>query len=155
MDEPKTYQQSWAMIRNLWPDWEPNTTVVNLCFERWSKIHQDHLQESIKQHKWEPGGQYKEPKIHRIMDIYAMRTSKEWAVSEPGQNTWKCEGPTKEELEEWDRWADDVLADVTEEEVKEANALYPMKTKRFLAVAVDFIRKRKANPNHANEVVGR
>jgi hypothetical protein len=155
MEEQKTYTQSWAMLRNLWPDWEPNQTTINLCFERWSKIHQDHLQEAIKQHKWEAGGQYKEPKIHRIMDIYAMRTSKEWAVSEPGQNTWKCEGPTKEELEEWDRWADDVLADVTEEEVKEANALYPMKTKRFLAVAVDFIRKRKANPNHANEVVGR
>lgn len=154
MEEAKTYQQSWAMIRNLWPDWEPNTTTINLCFERWNQLHQDQLQEAIKAHKWEAGGQYKEPKIHRIMEIYGQRTSKEWAVSVPGQREWKCEGPTQEELDEWDRWADDVLADVTEDELSEAHELIPSKNKRTLACAVDFVRKRRINPNYAKEVLG-
>jgi len=153
MDEPKTYQQSWAMIRNLWPDWEPNTTVVNLCFERWSKIHQDHLQEAIKQHKWEPGGQYKEPKIHRVMEIYAQRTSKEWAVSEAGQDIWKCEGPSPGELADWEKWAEDVMADVTEEELSKAMEICPVKSNRVLAVAVDYIRKCKQNPFYPSQVL--
>lgn len=143
MDKP-TYLQTWSLITSLWPDWCPNDATARLCAERWGEIHQDKLQEAAKLHKMEASGQYKEPKVHRIMEIYAQRTSQAWNVSEPVKQEWKGVGPTPSEYAEWDRWAEDVLSNVTDDELEQANQIYAASSTRVLACAVDYIRKRKA-----------
>jgi hypothetical protein len=143
MDKP-TYLQTWSLITSLWNEWCPNDATARLCAERWSELHQDKLQDAAKLHKMEASGQYKEPKIHRIMEIYSSRTTQAWATSEPAKQEWSCDGPTPHELAEWDRWADDILADVSEEELKAAQEIAPVSGKRVLACAVDYIRKRRA-----------
>lgn len=141
-----SYLQTWSLITSLWSEWCPNDATAKLCAERWSQLHQDHLQAAAKLHKMEASGQYKEPKIHRIMDIYAQRTSKDWGAdgtSRPKED-WKTPEIPQHELDDWDRWADDVLSDVTEEELKEAQAICQFTKPRILACAVDFVRKRRA-----------
>lgn len=141
-----TYLQTWALITSLWPDWCPNDATARLCAERWSQIRQDHLQAAAKLHKMEAAGQYKEPKVHRIMDIYAQRTTQDWGpdgTSQP-KSDWKTPEITPAEIAEWDRWAEDVLADVTEEEIAEARKICSVEKPRLLACAVDVIRKRRA-----------
>lgn len=143
MDAP-TYLSTWSLINSLWPEWHPNDATASLCAERWSSIRQDKLQEAVKLHKMEASGQYKEPKIHRIMEIYAARTASSFETSEPAREKWQVPEPTQQELDEWDRWAEDVLSDVTEDELEQAQKLVPASGNRMLACAVDYLRKKAA-----------
>lgn len=118
------------------------------------ELHQDHLQEAAKLHKMEASGQYREPKIHRIMEIYASRTTTAWVGSEPAQREWKTDEITPSEEAEWDRWAEDVMSNVTDDELAEAATLVPANSRnRVMACAVDFVRNRRRDPDYARKVL--
>lgn len=153
MDKP-SYLSTWSLITSLWSDWNPNDATARLCAERWGELHQDHLQEAAKLHKMEASGQYREPKIHRIMEIYASRTTTAWVGSEPAQREWKTDEITPSEEAEWDRWAEDVMSNVTDDELAEAATLVPANSRnRVMACAVDFVRNRRRDPDYARKVL--
>jgi hypothetical protein len=143
MEDKPSYASTWALIRNLWDTWEPNDTISSLCLQRWGQLHQDILQECVRLHKMEASGQYREPKVHRIMDLYAERTTKEYTHTRT-MEAIVDRGPSQAELDDWDKWAEDVLADVTDDEIRRASErltfIGKLNNKRILAVAVDFVR---------------
>lgn len=143
--EQKTYLSSWALITSLWPDWCPNDVTAMLCADRWGQLDQAKLQDCAGLHKMEASGGFKEPKIHRIMELYAERTIKPYNEQLNTERRELHTGPSTAEIAEWDKWAEDVLANVTEGELVLARELAPCDTPRILAIAVDMIRNK---PKH-------
>lgn len=141
--EATSYAQTWALITSLWSEWCPNDHAASVYLDNLSSLDQHLLQRAVRQHKAEELGQYKEPKLFRLMQLCEEYKPKPVPVD---RTSWKVQGPTPEEIKEWERWAEDVLSNVTEAELAEARTVCAAwQSPRLLAIVVDHVRsKRKA-----------
>lgn len=139
--EQVTYAQNWALLTSLWSEWCPNDHAATLFLDNLSRMNQSALADAIKAHKAEELGGYKEPKLFRLVTLTRNLSPK---PPEPAHPRWRVNGPTESEIAEWDRWAEDVLADVTDEELAEVRQFAKLENRRLLAVAVSLVRERAA-----------
>ena len=139
--EATSYAQTWALITSLWSEWCPNDHAASVYLDNLSSLDQHLLQRAVRQHKAEELGGYKEPKLFRLVTLTRNLSPK---PPEPAHPRWKVNGPTESEIAEWDRWAEDVLADVTDEELAEVRQFAKLENRRLLAVAVSLVRERAA-----------
>jgi hypothetical protein len=137
--EQATYAQNWALLTSLWSEWCPNDHAATLFLDNLSRLNQRALADAIRSHKAEELGGYKEPKLFRLVTLAKNLTPK---PPEPEHPRWKVNGPSEDEIAEWDRWAEDVLANVTDEELMEVRAFAKLENRRLLAVAVSLVRER-------------
>jgi hypothetical protein len=139
--EAITYAHNWALITSLWSEWNPNDHAASVYLDNLSGLDQHLLHRAVRQHKAEELGQYKEPKLFRLMQLCDQFKPKPVPVD---RTSWKVQGPTTEEIEEWKRWAEDVLADVTEDELAEARKVCASwQSPRLLAIVVDHVRSKR------------
>lgn len=139
--EAFTYALNWALMTSLWSEWCPNDHAASVYLDNLSRLDQNLLQRAIRQHKAEELGQYKEPKLFRLVQLCDQFQPK----PEPKDRTsWKVEGPSADEIKEWERWAEDVLSDVTEDELAEARKVCASwQSPRLLAIVVDHVRSKR------------
>jgi hypothetical protein len=127
-------QVSWAdnqkLMATLWPKWRLEPALASVIHEKWSQLHQDKLRDCIRQHRLERDSK---PDIAAIHKRYCAIT---------GQAD-RCMGPTPEELEEWEAWAEELLATASDAEIREVHERLGLTftARRFLAIAVEYCRK--------------
>jgi hypothetical protein len=145
--EVRTYPLNYAMMRELWPDWNATDASAGLFAERCADLNQRVLMDVIKRHRCEPAGQYKEPKIHRVLEMYG-EVMRESSVRAQFSSQVVSTDLTPEEAAELDIEADEIISTATDEEVRAARALYPINPdlpggKRMLAAALRRMRGRR------------
>lgn len=147
MNDPITWNDNKRLMASLWSKWKPTPEQGSLLNERWSSLHQDKLNECIKQHRLERNHV---PDLTAIHKAYCKMTQQhgttnegQVAVQRTQREFASCVPPTDRELQEWDEWAEDVLATATPKEIDSAKARLgvSVNTRRVLAVAVDYCRK--------------
>jgi hypothetical protein len=142
-----TWIDNKIYLCKLWPKYKPTPEEGELLNERWGSLKQDILRECIKQHRLERNHV---PDLTAIHKAYCKMTQQHGATNDGQvavQRTQRefasCVPPTDRELQEWDEWAEVVLATATAQEIDRAKARLgvSVNTRRVLAVAVDYCRK--------------
>ena len=139
------------LMHSLWPKWTADEEVGRLLNERWAHLHQDKLRECIRNHRFI---REVKPDITAIHKAYcdmtagkALSAEGEHAVERTRREALQSAGPTQAEYEEWDRWAKDVLATATKQEIAACEDRMGMtfSSDRVRAVAVEYCRRNGGN----------
>lgn len=142
-------QVSWAdnqkLMATLWPKWRLEPALASVIHEKWSQLHQDKLRDCIRQHRLERD---LKPDIAAIHKKYCAITGQDRPTNIPDASRTRrqadrCVGPTPEELEEWEAWAEELLATASDAEIREVHERLGLTftARRFLAIAVEYCRK--------------
>jgi len=142
-----TYSKNYAVMRELWTNWQATDATAALFAERCAELNQRVLNDCIKRHRCEASGQYNEPKIHRILEMYG-ETMRGMSVQRTFVAKINDSDLTPEEIAEQDIDAEEIIASATAEEVKRACSAYPIEAhtsvgKRLLAAAIRRMRRQQ------------
>jgi hypothetical protein len=141
-----TYSKNYAIMRELWTNWQATDAAAALFAERCADLNQRILNDCIKRHRCEAAGQYNEPKIHRILEMYG-ETMRGNSVQQHFTAKVNDSDLSPEEIAEQDMDAEEVIAGATADEIKRACAGYPIEAKtavgkRLLAAAIRRMRRQ-------------
>lgn len=141
-----TYSRNYAIMRELWTNWKATDATAALFAERCAELNQRVLNDCIKRHRCEASGQYNEPKIHRILEMYG-ETMRGMSVQQTFVAKVNDSDLTPEEIAEQDLDSEEIIASATVDEVKRACSAYPIEAntnvgKRLLAAAIRRMRGR-------------
>ena len=144
-----TFLENMALMESLWPKFTMEKEVRDIVYEKWQHFHQDKLRDCIRQHRLERDSK---PDIAAIHKRYCAITGQDRPtnipdVSRTRRQADRCMGPTPEELEEWEAWAEELLATASDAEIRDVHERLGLTftARRFLAIAVEYCRK---NPTH-------
>lgn len=146
-----TWNDNKVLLKNLWPGWKPDETLADLLNARWSQLRQDKLRECIQNHRFERDSS---PDISAIHKAYARITQgeRDASVAEvevARTQAERIEGPSPEELAAWDRYADEIIASATPDEIarcKERFQWLDLDNRRMLGDCIAYIRKHPTRP---------
>jgi hypothetical protein len=148
-NSPPKWYETWKMVLGLWPEWKPTPATIHWLTERWNALHQDKLQDAIKQHRMEASAEKAgRPVYNRIQELYVERTM-------PMQQQRKVQAIIKtaqplspEDARAWDKWAASIMATVTPAEIRAAQDRLgiTLTNERILATAIDYCRKTPPIP---------
>ena len=134
-----------ALMESLWPKFTMEKEVRDIVYEKWQHFHQDKLRDCIRQHRLERDSK---PDIAAIHRRYCAITGQDRPTNIPDASRTRrqadrCVGPTPEEFEEWEAWAEELLATASDAEIREVHERLGLTftARRFLAIAVDYCRK--------------
>ena len=144
-----TFLENMALVAELWPKFQMDKALRDIVYEKWQALHQDKLRDCIRQHRLERDSK---PDIAAIHKQYCAITGQDRPTNIPDASRTRrqadrCMGPTPEELEEWEAWAEELLATASDAEIREVHERLGLTftARRFLAIAVEYCRK---NPTH-------
>ena len=144
-----TFLENMALVAELWPKFQMDKALRDIVYEKWQALHQDKLRDCIRQHRLERDSK---PDIAAIHKRYCAITGQDRPTNIPDASRTRrqadrCMGPTPEELEEWEAWAEELLATASDAEIREVHERLGLTftARRFLAIAVEYCRK---NPTH-------
>ena len=144
-----TFLENMALVAELWPKFQMDKALRDIVYEKWQALHQDKLRDCIRQHRLERDSK---PDIAAIHKKYCAITGQDRPTNIPDASRTRrqadrCMGPTPEELEEWEAWAEELLATASDAEIREVHERLGLTftARRFLAIAVEYCRK---NPTH-------
>jgi hypothetical protein len=112
--------------------------------EKWGQLHQDKLQSCIRQHRLVRDSK---PDISAIHKAYCALIPQnlvgEREVEQTRNDLERCTPISAKEFAEWDVWAEAMLKNVTNEELKRVNDFigHVPESRRILAVAIEHVRK--------------
>lgn len=139
------FMDNMALMEALWPKFTMDKAVRDIVYEKWQHLHQDKLRECIRQHRLERDSK---PDIAAIHKKYCAITGQDRPTNIPDASRTRrqadrCVGPTPEELEEWEAWAEELLATASDAEIREVHERLGLTftARRFLAIAVEYCRK--------------
>ena len=145
------FLETKRLMHSLWPKWKADEEVGRLLNERWAHLHQDKLRECIRNHRFV---REVKPDITAIHAAYCKVTGESAASTEAAaeiartrRESFAVAGPSPAELEDWGRWAEDILATASEQEIVAARERTGITgaNRRILAVAVDHCRRNGGN----------
>ncbi|WP_353269217.1 hypothetical protein, partial [Gemmatimonas sp.] len=107
-----TFLENMALVAELWPKFQMDKALRDIVYEKWQALHQDKLRDCIRQHRLERDSK---PDIAAIHKRYCAITGQDRPTNIPDASRTRrqadrCMGPTPEELEEWEAWAEELLA---------------------------------------------
>lgn len=139
-----TWQDNRALMGELWPKWRLEPSLSRLIDRKWGQLHQDKLRDCIEQHRLERDSS---PDISAIHKQYCKITGGQWnedAQREVSRTRAEfVQGPSQQELAEWDEDAKRILATATPQEIaaaKERLGMHP-KQPRIVALMVEWCRQ--------------
>lgn len=144
-DTPSWVQNKMLMC-DLWPKWKPTPAEGALLNERWGSLKQDKLRECIKNNRM---SRNQIPDLTAIHTEYCKVSGQEYTqiaghseADTTRRSASALQGPTSQELADWDTWAAKILETVTDEEIEAVRETmtYVPTTSRVLAVAVEHVR---------------
>lgn len=156
-----TWTDNKILMKKLWPRWKPDEALAALLNARWSHLRQDKLREAIENHRFERDST---PDIAAIQSAYAKmtQTERDASVGEAEVQRTRAQavpGLSAAEIEEWDAWADKVLATATAAEIaavrERIGGLLGLQSRRMLSVAVDHCRKNPRAPLRPAPIQGK
>lgn len=140
-----TFLENMALVAELWPKFQMDKALRDIVYEKWQALHQDKLRDCIRQHRLERDSK---PDIAAIHRRYCAITGQDRPTNIPDASRTRrqadrCMGPTPEELEEWEAWAEELLATASDAEIREVHERLGLTftARRFLAIAVEYCRK--------------
>lgn len=140
-----TFLENMALVAELWPKFQMDKALRDIVYEKWQALHQDKLRDCIRQHRLERDSK---PDIAAIHKRYCAITGQDRPTNIPDASRTRrqadrCVGPTPEELEEWEAWAEELLATASDAEIREVHERLGLTftARRFLAIAVEYCRK--------------
>ena len=140
-----TFLENMALVAELWPKFQMDKALRDIVYEKWQALHQDKLRDCIRQHRLERDSK---PDIAAIHKKYCAITGQDRPTNIPDasrtrRQAERCVGPTPEELEEWEAWAEELLATASDAEIREVHERLGLTftARRFLAIAVEYCRK--------------
>lgn len=140
-----TFLENMALVAELWPKFQMDKALRDIVYEKWQALHQDKLRDCIRQHRLERDSK---PDIAAIHKKYCAITGQDRPTNIPDASRTRrqadrCVGPTPEELEEWEAWAEELLATASDAEIREVHERLGLTftARRFLAIAVEYCRK--------------
>ena len=140
-----TFLENMALVAELWPKFQMDKALRDIVYEKWQALHQDKLLDCIRQHRLERDSK---PDIAAIHKRYCAITGQDRPTNIPDasrtrRQAARCMGPTPEELEEWEAWAEELLATASDAEIREVHERLGLTftARRFLAIAVEYCRK--------------
>ena len=140
-----TFLENMALVAELWPKFQMDKALRDIVYEKWQALHQDKLRDCIRQHRLERDSK---PDIAAIHKKYCAITGQDRPTNIPDASRTRrqadrCMGPTPEELEEWEAWAEELLATASDAEIREVHERLGLTftARRFLAIAVEYCRK--------------
>lgn len=140
-----TFLENMALVAELWPKFQMDKALRDIVYEKWQALHQDKLRDCIRQHRLERDSK---PDIAAIHKKYCAITGQDRPTNIPDalrtrRQADRCVGPTPEELEEWEAWAEELLATASDAEIREVHERLGLTftARRFLAIAVEYCRK--------------
>jgi hypothetical protein len=140
-----TFLENMALVAELWPKFQMDKALRDIVYEKWQALHQDKLRDCIRQHRLERDSK---PDIAAIHKRYCAITGQDRPTNIPDASRTRrqadrCMGPTPEELEEWEAWAEELLATASDAEIREVHERLGLTftARRFLAIAVEYCRK--------------
>ena len=143
-----SWGQNKMLMCDLWPKWKPTPAEAGLLNERWGSLKQDKLRECIKNNRM---SRNQIPDLTAIHTEYCKVTGQQYAqiaghseVDTTRQSASALQGPSSQEIAEWEAWAAKTLANVTDAEIEAVRDMmtYVPTTARVLAVAVDYVRSQ-------------
>jgi hypothetical protein len=141
-----SWGQNKMLMCDLWPKWKPTPAEGALLNERWGSLKQDKLRECIKNNRM---SRNQIPDLTAIHTEYCKVSGQEYTqiaghseVDTTRRSASALQGPTSQELADWDTWAAKILETVTDEEIEAVRETmtYVPTTSRVLAVAVEHVR---------------
>jgi hypothetical protein len=140
-----TFLENMALVAELWPKFQMDKALRDIVYEKWQALHQDKLRDCIRQHRLERDSK---PDIAAIHKRYCAITGQDRPTNIPDASRTRrqadrCMGPTPEELEEWEAWAEELLATASDAEIRDVHERLGLTftARRFLAIAVEYCRK--------------
>lgn len=140
-----TFLENMALVAELWPKFQMDKALRDIVYEKWQALHQDKLRDCIRQHRLERDSK---PDIAAIHKKYCAITGQDRPTNIPDasrtrRQAERCVGPSPEELEEWEAWAEELLATASDAEIREVHERLGLTftARRFLAIAVEYCRK--------------
>lgn len=140
-----TFLENMALVAELWPKFQMDKALRDIVYEKWQNLHQDKLRDCIRQHRLERDSK---PDIAAIHKKYCAITGQDRPTNIPDasrtrRQAERCVGPSPEELEEWEAWAEELLATASDAEIREVHERLGLTftARRFLAIAVEYCRK--------------
>lgn len=140
-----TFLENMALVAELWPKFQMDKALRDIVYEKWQALHQDKLRDCIRQHRLERDSK---PDIAAIHKKYCAITGQDRPTNIPDASRTRrqadrCVGPSPEELEEWEAWAEELLATASDAEIREVHERLGLTftARRFLAIAVEYCRK--------------
>jgi hypothetical protein len=127
----------------LWPDWKPTPQTIKFLFDRWGFLYQDKLRDAVEVHRLEASAEKAgRPVFNRVMELYQQRTQVK-DIETTKIRAKQINGPSEDELQEWARWADQLLASASADEraAVQARLPIPLLTKRAWAAAIEYCRE--------------
>lgn len=135
-----TWQDNRALMGELWPRWRLEPPLSRLIDKKWGQLHQDKLRDCIEQHRLERDTT---PDISAIHKAYCKITGGQYEQDAQREVTRTraefVDGPSPQEIADWEAWAEVVLAKATPQEVAAAKEYYGLNvsSRRVLALLVD------------------
>ena len=139
-----TWMDNRKLMDELWPKWRLEPVLSSILNEKWGSLHQDKLQGCIRQHRLVRDSK---PDISAIHKAYCALIPQnlvgEREVEQTRNDLQRCTPISAEEFAEWDVWAEAMLKNVTNEELKRVNDFigHVPESRRILAVAIEHVRK--------------
>lgn len=139
-----TWNDNRALMAELWPKWKMEPALLRLIDKKWGQLHQDKLRDCIEQHRLERDAT---PDISAIHKAYCKITGGQW--DEQNQREIKrtraeiVEGPSLQEIAEWESDAKAILATATPQEIAAAKERMGMNVRqpRIVALMVEWCRQ--------------
>jgi hypothetical protein len=153
MPDHEAFLETKKLMHRLWPKWKADDELASLLNSRWLHLDQDKLRECIRSHRFDRNTI---PDVTAIHKAYCRITGGNYAdVPTPQPRRYALEqGPTEQEVADWQQWADELVATATATELahcRERLGLLSLQTdtpgqRRVTAIAVEYCRNNPQLP---------
>jgi hypothetical protein len=150
--ETITWNDNKILMAKLWPKWKPSPEEASILNRTWGSLHQDKLRDCIEQHRLKRDARPDISAIHKAYCAIIPPAAEVVGRSEvltTRKNAIALQGPTEQEIADWQEWADRLVATVTPDEFAECRERLGLMSlqantpsqRRLTAVAVEYCRK--------------